>query len=86
MKITQWIFDDLRNKLKELLLTPISPIVYDAPDEWACETDNSPFRVQFSVSINENMDTFYVKIDNCSEDILKCQPKNHKNLKNYWTP
>ena len=69
MKITQWIFDHLKNKLTELLITPISPIVCDDRDEWTCETDNGTFRVQFSVSINENMDTFYVEIDNCSEDI-----------------
>ena len=64
MKMPQWIFDDLKNKLKELLVTPISPIACDDPEEWACETDNGIFRVQFSVSIDENMDIFYVKVYN----------------------
>ena len=59
MKMPQWIFDDLKNKLKKLLITPISPITCDDPEEWACKTDNGDFRVQFSVSIDENMDTFY---------------------------
>ena len=68
MKMPQWIFDDLKNKLKELLITPISPITCDDPEEWACKTDNGTLRVQFSVNIDENMDTFYVKIYNCTKN------------------
>ena len=69
MKIPQWIFDDLKNKLKELLITSISSITYDGPEEWACETDNGTLHVQFSVSVDGNMGTFYLKIYNYTENI-----------------
>ena len=57
---------DLKNKLEDILGKPIS---CDDPDEWAYETDNGTLRVQFSVSINENMDKFYVEIFNYTENI-----------------
>ena len=81
MEIPQWIIDNLKNKLVETLstLSTFMSCNDDRPYEWAWDADNGTLHMQFSVHINENMDTIYIEIYNYTENtrITKFETDNH---------
>lgn len=58
----------LKNEFKEILTTLCSRVCFDE-DQLTCDVNNATLSVQFSVSIDENMDKFDVETLNQIEGI-----------------
>lgn len=65
MQIPQFIIDDLKNQLVEILSTLSTSMPCDDVYEWAWSVDN---KMLFEVRI-ENMDTIYVNIHRNLENV-----------------